>query len=150
MRWAAVLDRLALVPAGRAHEALHIICAKCTGHANMLSRPLPHGEYVTSRCCYRPCRFVNAITYYGLVLLTTALQSASKEQECTEDGKANLGASDYMVGVHLGQAGSSPPWQGPTGVSCLPGRVVRAVSPVCQQLQAPQLSRELPELGTLT
>ncbi|GAB4823994.1 hypothetical protein N2152v2_011040 [Parachlorella kessleri] len=41
--------------------------------------------------------FVNAITYYGLVLLTTALQSASKEQECTEDGKANLQASDYTA-----------------------------------------------------
>ena len=42
--------------------------------------------------------FVNALTYYGLVLLTTALQTEAKEEECTPAGAPNLDSSDYLVG----------------------------------------------------
>ena len=42
--------------------------------------------------------FVNALTYYGLVLLTTALQTEAKEQECTPAGAPNLDSGDYLVG----------------------------------------------------
>ena len=42
---------------------------------------------------------VNAVTYYGLVLLTTALQtSRKKEHECTPSGAPNLDRGDYVVG----------------------------------------------------
>ena len=40
----------------------------------------------------------NAGTYYGLVLLTTALQTAAKHDPCTPEGRPNLDASDYLVG----------------------------------------------------
>ncbi|KAL4859828.1 Organic cation/carnitine transporter 7 [Chlorella vulgaris] len=40
---------------------------------------------------------VNALTYYGLVLLTTSLQTASKDEACTPNGAPNLSAGDYMT-----------------------------------------------------
>ena len=42
--------------------------------------------------------FVNALTYYGLVLLTTTLQtSGSSRPKCTSDGKPNFAPSDYAA-----------------------------------------------------
>lgn len=41
--------------------------------------------------------FSNAISYYGLVLLTTALQTASKKHACTPTGAPNLRARDFVV-----------------------------------------------------
>lgn len=47
-------------------------------------------------CAILLCRSVCAITYYGLVLLTTALQTVSKRDPCTPGGAPNLGSSDYL------------------------------------------------------
>ena len=49
--------------------------------------------------------FTNAITYYGLVLLTTALQTSAKKEECTPQGAAAFDASDFAVSVAVGAAG---------------------------------------------
>lgn len=58
--------------------------------------------------------FTNALTYYGLVLLTTALQTAAKKEPCTPGGTPNLDASDYTVGGALQAApGNAPPWPTP-------------------------------------
>lgn len=38
-----------------------------------------------------------AITYYGLVLLTTALQTVAKRDACTPSGAPNLDSSDYLA-----------------------------------------------------
>ncbi|PSC73678.1 organic cation carnitine transporter 7-like [Micractinium conductrix] len=38
---------------------------------------------------------VNALVYYGLVLLTTALQTAAKKEPCTPGGAPNLDNRDY-------------------------------------------------------
>lgn len=44
------------------------------------------------------CRFVNAITYYGLVLLTTELQNSDgSEAQCTQDGKLNFKSSEFAA-----------------------------------------------------
>ncbi|KAL6776502.1 hypothetical protein ACKKBG_A21405 [Auxenochlorella protothecoides x Auxenochlorella symbiontica] len=40
--------------------------------------------------------FTNAITYYGLVLLSTELQTAHKEEQCTPDGQPNLVGRDFL------------------------------------------------------
>ena len=40
---------------------------------------------------------VNALVYYGLVLLTTALQTAAKKEPCTPGGAPNLDNRDYGV-----------------------------------------------------
>lgn len=40
------------------------------------------------------------MTYYGLVLLTTALQTSGKAEPCTPQGRPNLVASDFMVREH--------------------------------------------------
>ncbi|PRW59112.1 organic cation carnitine transporter 7-like isoform A [Chlorella sorokiniana] len=40
---------------------------------------------------------VCAITYYGLVLLTTALQTVAKRDACTPSGAPNLDNSDYLA-----------------------------------------------------
>ena len=42
-------------------------------------------------------RIVCAITYYGLVLLTTALQTVAKRDACTPSGAPNLDSSDYLA-----------------------------------------------------
>ncbi|KAL4425877.1 hypothetical protein ABPG75_009893 [Micractinium tetrahymenae] len=41
--------------------------------------------------------FTNALTYYGLVLLTTALQTAAKKEPCTPSAAPNLDRSDYVA-----------------------------------------------------
>lgn len=52
--------------------------------------------------------FVNALTYYGLVLLTTTLQSSgSTRPRCTTDGKPNFVPSDYAA-VLITSAAEAP------------------------------------------
>ena len=41
--------------------------------------------------------FVNAMTYYGLVLLTTALQTSSKQESCTSDDRPAFVNEDYLA-----------------------------------------------------
>lgn len=52
----------------------------------------------TSICLYI-IWFVNAVTYYGLVLLTTALQTAQKQSPCTDDGRPAFTNDDYRAVV---------------------------------------------------
>eukprot|EP00887_Chlorella_sp_A99_P004750 scaffold4.g4750.t1 len=69
-----------------------------------------HGRYEAAEAVIRRvaelCRttvilyvvwFANALTYYGLVLLTTALQTATKREPCTPHGGPNLGPGDYLT-----------------------------------------------------
>lgn len=49
--------------------------------------------------------FTNALTYYGLVLLTTALQTAAKKELCTPSGAPNLDSGDYVVRGTMASAG---------------------------------------------
>ncbi|KAK2075775.1 hypothetical protein QBZ16_001516 [Prototheca wickerhamii] len=41
--------------------------------------------------------FINAITYYGLVLLCTELQTVRKKERCTAAGQPNLGSRDFRA-----------------------------------------------------
>jgi hypothetical protein len=52
-------------------------------------------------CCHASRPRTLAVPADGLVLLTTSLQTASKEEACTPNGAPNLSARDYMVSRQL-------------------------------------------------